>query len=131
MKRMFLILCVIMPIILNSAEISIDTKSNNNSKSIETVAQLKQELNDVRKENEALRAENQKLRTELVKKSKSQNVESNDITLQGASSAAIEGGYWISTSSKKRHNSKCRYFKTSKGRIGTKEEGVPCKICGG
>ena len=120
-----------MPIILNSAEISIDTKSNNNSKSIETVAQLKQELNDVRKENEALRAENQKLRTELVKKSKSQNVESNNMTLQGASSAAIEGGYWISTSSKKRHNSKCRYFKTSKGRIGTKEEGVPCKICGG
>ena len=131
MKRMSLILCVIMPIVLNSADISIDMQSNNNTKSTETVVQLKQELSEVRKENEALRAENQKLRTELVKKSKSQNVESNDMTLQGASSAAIEGGYWISTSSKKRHNSKCRYFKTSKGRIGTKEEGVPCKICGG
>ena len=128
---MSLILCVIMPIVLNSADISIDMQSNNNTKSTETVVQLKQELSEVRKENEALRAENQKLRTELVKKSKSQNVESNDMTLQGASSAAIEGGYWISTSSKKRHNSKCRYFKTSKGRIGTKEEGVPCKICGG
>ena len=131
MKRMSLILCVIMPIVLNSADISIDMQSNNNTKSTETVVQLKQELSEVRKENEALRAENQKLRTELVKKSKSQNVESNDRTLQDASSAAIEGGYWISTSSKKRHNSKCRYFKTSKGRIGTKEEGVPCKICGG
>jgi regulator of replication initiation timing len=120
-----------MPIVLNSAEISMDMQRNNNSKSVETVAQLKQELNEMRKENEALRAENQKLRTELVKKSKSKNAETNDRTLQGASSEAIEGGYWISTSSKKRHNSKCRYFKTSKGRIGTKEEGIPCKICGG
>ena len=38
--------------------------------------------------------------------------------------------YWISRTGK-RHNSSCRYFKTSKGRIGNKDTGVACKICGG
>jgi regulator of replication initiation timing len=40
-------------------------------------------------------------------------------------------GYWITTSSSKRHNSNCRYYKNSKGRACTKDEGVACKICGG
>jgi hypothetical protein len=40
-------------------------------------------------------------------------------------------GFWITTSSGVRHNAKCRYFKTSKGRPATKDEGRACKICGG
>lgn len=42
-----------------------------------------------------------------------------------------EQSYWITSSSSVRHNSKCRYFKNSKGRPCTKDEGRPCKICGG
>ena len=40
-------------------------------------------------------------------------------------------GFWITSSSGVRHNEKCRYFKTSKGRPCTKDEGRACKICGG
>lgn len=39
--------------------------------------------------------------------------------------------HWLTTSSHKRHNSKCRYFKTGKGRPCGPDEGTPCKVCGG
>ena len=39
--------------------------------------------------------------------------------------------FWLTTSSGVRHNAKCRYFKTSKGRSAAKDEGRACKICGG
>lgn len=44
--------------------------------------------------------------------------------------AAITG-YWLTTSSKKRHNSNCRYYRKTKGRSCGKADGVACKICGG
>ena len=40
------------------------------------------------------------------------------------------GEYWVS-STNKRHNSTCRYYQKSKGRLGGKNEGVACKVCGG
>jgi len=43
---------------------------------------------------------------------------------------ATGGKYWIS-STNKRHNSSCRYYQQSKGKLGNKDEGVACKICGG
>lgn len=39
--------------------------------------------------------------------------------------------YWITIKSGVRHNSNCRYYKNSNGRMCTKEEGRACKICGG
>lgn len=39
--------------------------------------------------------------------------------------------YWITTSSRKRHNRSCRYFRNSKGKYGSANEGIACKICGG
>ena len=41
------------------------------------------------------------------------------------------GLFWITSSSHKRHNSSCRWFENSKGHLGSKAEGVACKICGG
>ena len=38
--------------------------------------------------------------------------------------------YWI-TKTNKRHNSSCRYYKKSKGKLSTKEVGVACRVCGG
>lgn len=38
--------------------------------------------------------------------------------------------YWISSTGK-RHNSSCRYFKNCKGRLGDKDTGIACRICGG
>jgi hypothetical protein len=40
------------------------------------------------------------------------------------------GGYWISSTGK-RHNARCRFYATSKGRAGSANEGVACKVCGG
>jgi hypothetical protein len=39
--------------------------------------------------------------------------------------------YWMTISSKKRHNSSCRYFKNSKGKVCGPKDGIACKICGG
>ena len=39
--------------------------------------------------------------------------------------------HWITYSSRKRHNSSCRYYQNSKGRAASSTEGIACKICGG
>lgn len=44
--------------------------------------------------------------------------------------SANETEYWISSTGK-RHNSSCRYFKNCKGRLGAKDTGIACRICGG
>ena len=44
--------------------------------------------------------------------------------------AEQETGYWLSTSGK-RHNSKCRYYKKSKGIPCGSKDGTACKACGG
>lgn len=40
-------------------------------------------------------------------------------------------GYWLSTNSNKRHNEKCENYRKTRGYPCFKEDGVPCKICGG
>ena len=40
------------------------------------------------------------------------------------------GKYWI-TSTNRRHNSSCRYYKNSRGEMGGKKDGIACKVCGG
>ena len=94
---------------------------------------------DLGKENDALRRENQKLRRELVRQKEGEPV--IDMTSkkgrQGASSSGVsqetivdDGGWWLSSQGK-RHNSKCRYYKMGKGRSCGKDDGTPCKKCGG
>ena len=39
-------------------------------------------------------------------------------------------GFWISSTGKT-HNVRCRYFKTSKGKLASIGSGNNCKICGG
>lgn len=39
--------------------------------------------------------------------------------------------HWLTISSGKRHNSACRYFKNSNGKLCGPNEGVACKVCGG
>ena len=42
-----------------------------------------------------------------------------------------EKTHWLTISSGIRHNSTCRWYKNSKGRMCTKDEGRACKVCGG
>jgi micrococcal nuclease len=39
--------------------------------------------------------------------------------------------HWMTNSSRKRHNSGCRYFKTTNGVPCGASDGTPCKVCGG
>lgn len=39
--------------------------------------------------------------------------------------------HWLTIKTKKRHNSGCRYFKKSNGRMCGPNEGIACKVCGG
>lgn len=39
--------------------------------------------------------------------------------------------YWLTESSRVRHNDTCTYFKKTRGRVCTVKEGVACKKCGG
>ncbi|HEY4760264.1 MAG TPA: hypothetical protein VIH42_06770 [Thermoguttaceae bacterium] len=41
-----------------------------------------------------------------------------------------EQRYWITIKSGVRHNSSCRYYRNSKGRLCGPNEGRACKICG-
>lgn len=44
---------------------------------------------------------------------------------------SAEKTHWLTTSSGIRHNSGCRYFKNSKGRMCSEDEGRACLKCGG
>lgn len=46
-------------------------------------------------------------------------------------SPEADGGYWLTRSSNKRHNSRCEHYKKTNGRPCGPDEGVPCKLCGG
>lgn len=89
----------------------------------------------------ALRAENQQLRAALAQNLTPSAPTSSSAIIPGTAQqyrplpessggGTTTGGYWISSTGK-RHNSSCRYYKTSIGRAGEATEGVACKICGG
>ncbi len=44
---------------------------------------------------------------------------------------AVEQQHWITIKSGVRHNSGCRYFQNSRGRLCGPADGRACKICGG
>jgi endonuclease G, mitochondrial len=53
------------------------------------------------------------------------------MSIPKAQKPASTGKYWITSSSKKRHNSRCKNYKKTKGYQGSATDGVACKICGG
>ena len=100
-------------------------------------AYLKQRIAELERRVEALQSENQELRRQVVSTPKASS------TTPAPSAPQVSGsqtpapaqqqqtGYWLTTSSGVRHNSKCRYYMTTKGRPCGPTEGRACKICGG
>lgn len=88
-----------------------------------SIEELRKRISELEELVARLRAENAQLR-----KSGSGSTTPSRVT---PSKPATTGkGFWISSTGK-RHNSRCRYYKTSRGREGSGGEGIPCKICGG
>lgn len=92
------------------------------------IAELEATVESLRRDNAALRQQFQSKTAASVPDPQSAPGSAKSETT--AAPAEDSGGYWISSTGK-RHNSNCRYYKTSKGQPGTATEGVACKVCGG
>ena len=144
MKKIIFSILIIYSIFFNHLAYAADVESN-------SIVEIRQQLEKLKSENNALKQENQVLRKLVFEKQSSapaQPVSSPTpssvstplptppstpsaarVVPTKPSSGAVE--YWITTSSSKRHNSGCKYFQTSRGRPGAATEGTACKICGG
>lgn len=112
--------------------------------STNSITELQQQVQKLKIENEALKQENQVLRKLVFEKqsaiqSPTQTpppaANSSGVVVsppqQPAKSAVEQKSYWMTSSSGKRHNNRCRYYGTSKGRQCGPTEGTACKVCGG
>ena len=109
------------------------------------VAKLKQDIAQLKAENAKLREENRLLRQLVASQAPAEATvtpaaQPAERTLPVPEKTAkpvagpadeVDTGYWLTTSSHKRHNKTCRFYKASKGRPCKPDEGIPCKICGG
>lgn len=103
------------------------------------IAALRQRIAELEDELAAMKAENDELRKRLASTSAASTSPAGTLGIRGSSGGdskarpkpEISGSHWMTSSSGKRHNSGCRYFRTSKGRPCGPSDGVACKICGG
>jgi hypothetical protein len=93
-------------------------------------------IQQLRSENEALKQELQHLRkllaTSLGQPSGTAVTQTSSTAIASPQTVQQQSTeFWLTSSSKKRHNSSCRYYQNSNGRSCNVDEGIPCKICGG
>jgi hypothetical protein len=100
-------------------------------------AYLKSRIAELEKRIQALQAENQLLRRQAVAPAMppAGPIAQPSQQIGGAQppvpAEQQQMGYWLTTSSGVRHNSRCRYYMNTKGRPCGSNEGRACKICGG
>ncbi|RYD75791.1 MAG: hypothetical protein EOP84_17765 [Verrucomicrobiaceae bacterium] len=98
-----------------------------------------EEIARLRQENTALREENQRLRQLLIQKQVVAPSAPGVPAERPPSTALTRANtgtnsnltHWLTLSSRKRHNNRCRYYQGGQGRACTADEGVACKVCGG
>jgi hypothetical protein len=100
--------------------------------SVARIEALHSEVRQLRVEIDQLKAEVEKLHhaMEQPQADSATSIASRD-TAQEKKAIPVKKGYWLTTSSRTRHNSSCRYYKTTAGRPCGPKEGTPCKLCGG
>jgi hypothetical protein len=105
-------------------KVRIDSLEQRTEKLEKDVENLKREMHQFR----LIIAEQKGDKTAVSKKMSSDDKES----VQGIESqpADCDTCYWC-TPSGKRHNSTCKYYRTTKGRPCGPNEGTACKLCGG
>lgn len=91
------------------------------------------ECEAVRKENEQLKYEIERLKKLLADKNTPASTTKTGFEQDNKATSSTQQilTHWMTTSSGKRHNSSCRYFKSSNGRMCGPNDGIACKICGG
>jgi regulator of replication initiation timing len=95
------------------------------------IAKLQSEIETLKAENEVLKKENQSFRR-IIEAGQKQSTVAPAPTNAVPSQTSQKGtGYWMTTSSRKRHNSSCRLYMTSHGKACGPADGIACKICGG
>jgi len=135
MKQIFFRFLLLTGLLFVQPSFSADTNS---------AAELQQQVNRLKVENETLKQENQVLRKLAFERQSPAQTPSqpqpavapaastpSTSLRQPASAPAAMQGYWRTSSSGKRHNSSCRYYGTSKGGTCGPNDGIACKICGG
>lgn len=109
----------------------VQSNGNHDSGHAKLIA-LDQEVSQLREEVYQLKTEIQQLRRLLaMQPSSATNLKSSGESVGAMQEGATNNGYWCTKSSNKRHNSSCRYYKTSNGRPCGPNDGIPCKLCGG
>jgi hypothetical protein len=105
-----------------------------------TVAELQRQVIKLQNENDALRREIKALRQRFFSEDSAPATQPEavpaarsaaNIIPPPASVTSQEAGYWLTTSTGKRHNKRCRYYEHSKGRACGPGDGTACKACGG
>ncbi len=130
-------------------------ETTNQSKAVAEPKQIQDELKSLRQEaahlkeqNQQLRIENQKLRRLLADQGEATSpgpvaagaavgnvarslptVATNTNSVASAASNALT--HWLTKSSGKRHNNRCKHFQKTEGRLCGPNEGLPCTVCGG
>ncbi len=128
MKKTLILLFSVFSICFLQFTACLQAQSSNPTDSQAIIQQLKAE-------NEVLKQQLQELR-KLLANSLGQ---SSGVAPQWAPTATTtapsaqkeSAGFWITSSSRKRHNSSCRYYQNSNGSPCGPNDGIPCKICGG
>lgn len=103
------------------------------------VERLRNEVRELKALAARLEGENAQLRRDLLAartESARQHAQRQSFTqermgLVSRSKESATNSHWITTSSRKRHNSSCRWYRQSQGRPCGPNEGVACKVCGG
>ncbi|NLL12664.1 MAG: hypothetical protein GX267_04600 [Fibrobacter sp.] len=91
---------------------------------------LKSDISKLNAEMDTLKSEVRQLRNLIVIPSSSSSSNTLPEDTPSTSDKNSETGYWC-TKSNKRHNSSCRYYKTSNGHPCGPKDGTECKLCGG
>jgi len=132
MNRVILVMSVIAFIAINGlfadesieAETRIDSLEKQTTKLEKDVENLKREMHQLRRLLAGKKVSDSPVSPGIAKQVEkpSQSIETE--------SADCDTCYWC-TKSGKRHNSNCKYYKTTKGRPCGPDDGVACKLCGG
>jgi hypothetical protein len=119
-----------------------------NKQNQDELKSLRQEAARLKEQNQQLRIENQKLRRLLADQGEATSsgpLAARDTVSDAARSlptvvvntnpvapaADIALTHWLTKSSSKRHNTRCKFYQKTEGRLCGPNEGLPCTVCGG